>query len=106
MNDNDRELLEKDGWTIECESPFEIRHEDGSFGSGQAAQCVLASLQYEAQEGDSGELLAEDLGKLLRDNFRVEKANEADSGNTWVEKLIFKFGEETITEVIVKTHYQ
>lgn len=27
----DEQLLEKFGWTLECESPFEIRHEDGSF---------------------------------------------------------------------------
>lgn len=35
------ELLEKDGWTIECESPFEIRNTDGSFASGQAAHILL-----------------------------------------------------------------
>jgi hypothetical protein len=34
------EILEKEGWTIECESPYELRHVDGSFASGQAAYIV------------------------------------------------------------------
>ena len=34
------EILEKHGWTIECESPYELRHTDGSFASGQAAWIV------------------------------------------------------------------
>lgn len=37
----DETILEHHGWTMECESPFEIRHEDGSFASGQAAEIVL-----------------------------------------------------------------
>ena len=40
----DEELLEKNGWTVECESPFEIRHEDGSFASMLAADMVLYEL--------------------------------------------------------------
>ena len=27
------DLLKENGWEVECESPFEIRHEDGSFAS-------------------------------------------------------------------------
>jgi len=41
----DEQLLEKHGWTLECESPFEIRHEDGSFATGQAADIVLLALK-------------------------------------------------------------
>lgn len=41
MNEDDEKLLEKFGWTVECYSPFEISHEDGSFASGQAADVVL-----------------------------------------------------------------
>ena len=37
-------LLEKHGWVVECYSPFEIRHPDGSFASGQAADIVLHAL--------------------------------------------------------------
>ena len=43
-----REILEDNGWIIECESPFEIRHEDGS--TGQAANIVLYFLKPEEDE--------------------------------------------------------
>jgi len=35
-----RPPLEKAGWIIECESPFEIRHKDGSFATGQGAKII------------------------------------------------------------------
>lgn len=38
---SDEEILEKFGWEMECESPFEIRHKDGSFATQQAAEIVL-----------------------------------------------------------------
>ncbi len=41
MDEKNIKLLEKYGWTVECESPFEIRHEDGSFASEIAADIVL-----------------------------------------------------------------
>jgi hypothetical protein len=34
------EVFKRHGWTIECESPYELRHVDGSFASGQAAYIV------------------------------------------------------------------
>lgn len=34
-------ILEMTGWTIECESPLEIRHEDGSFATLNAAKEVM-----------------------------------------------------------------
>lgn len=40
-------LLQVAGWTIECESPLEIRHQDGSFATGQAAKMVISSLEEE-----------------------------------------------------------
>lgn len=40
MNKLDKSILEKKGWTIDCESPYELRHTDGSFASGQAAYIV------------------------------------------------------------------
>lgn len=46
--DDDMKLLEDNGWVVECESPFEIRSEDGcSFAKGQAAYSVLGDLKYE-----------------------------------------------------------
>jgi len=38
----DEKLLEDNGWIVECESPFEIRHKDGgAFASGFAAKILL-----------------------------------------------------------------
>lgn len=48
MDKNHEKLLEADGWEIECESPFEIRHiETGSFASGLAANVILGALVNE-----------------------------------------------------------
>lgn len=41
-------MLEKYGWVIECESPYELRHSDGSFATGQAANIV--ELHYRNKE--------------------------------------------------------
>lgn len=50
------DILESEGWTVECESPLELRHADGSFASGAAAEIVLGTiLEYCAppdQESD------------------------------------------------------
>lgn len=46
MNENDELILEKNGWTVECESPFRIRNnETGDFASGVAANVVLNSIK-------------------------------------------------------------
>lgn len=37
--------LTLEGWEVECEHPLELRHEDGSFASGQAARLVIEYLQ-------------------------------------------------------------
>ncbi|MBK6616193.1 hypothetical protein [Ottowia sp.] len=37
-------LLEQAGWTIECQSPLEIRHTDGSFATLNAARAVADAL--------------------------------------------------------------
>lgn len=50
MTKGDRKILADNGWIIECESPFEIRHKDGSIATGQAAYIVLASLYGDLQE--------------------------------------------------------
>ena len=46
MNEEDIKILESDGWVVECESPFEIRHEEtNSFASGYAAEIILQALK-------------------------------------------------------------
>jgi hypothetical protein len=41
---NKEELLEKLGWTIECQSPLEIVDKDGNVASGWAANIVINHL--------------------------------------------------------------
>jgi len=43
----DAELLEEQGWTIDCQSPFEISHRDGSSATGSAANMVVDALRAE-----------------------------------------------------------
>lgn len=50
MNPEDEELLKARGWTVECYSPFEIRHEDGSFAAHNAAEIVLMWLKENNEE--------------------------------------------------------
>lgn len=38
---NKEEILEQNGWTITCQSPFELEHEDGSVATGLAAEIVI-----------------------------------------------------------------
>ena len=46
--DDKKALLEFNGWVVECESPFEIRHEEsGSFATGLAAIMVATQLEQE-----------------------------------------------------------
>lgn len=48
MDEKTEALLAGAGWEVECWSPFEIRHEDGSFARGSAAQAVVDALQAPA----------------------------------------------------------
>ena len=51
MNFCDEQLLKKNDWVVECESPFEIRHtETGSFASGIAVEMVLQNLKSKANK--------------------------------------------------------
>jgi hypothetical protein len=49
MEENTK-ILERFGWQIICQSPFEIQHQDGSFASGQAANLVLEECRKEYRE--------------------------------------------------------
>lgn len=40
-------ILQHFGWTIESESPFELRHKDGSVATKQAASYLIDALQNE-----------------------------------------------------------
>lgn len=50
MTQDDETLLEREGWVVECQSPFEIRHtESGSFATGLAAKLVLQAVREEQE---------------------------------------------------------
>lgn len=45
-----QQYLEQNGWIIECESPLEIRHNEGSFATMYAAKVLLAELQSQYKD--------------------------------------------------------
>lgn len=61
------DLLKENGWEIECESPFEIRHEDGSFASMNAAYRVVEELRL-------SNVMSSVL--LIKDAYKAELINE------------------------------
>lgn len=50
--ESDDALLESLGWTVECQSPLEIRHTDGDFATGFAAKVLIDYLKSDAAAGD------------------------------------------------------
>lgn len=64
----DKKILKHFGWTIECQSPYEIKHEDGSFASGQAAHFVIEQLRSE---------YIEEQYEKLQDEYIQLKAKES-----------------------------
>lgn len=53
MSHLDKVLLDENGWQVECESPLEIRHEDGSTATGTGAEIVLAYYQRQSDAEDN-----------------------------------------------------
>lgn len=51
MDKNREEILNSYGWEVECYSPLEIRHEDGSFATLNAAKIVINSIISEVMDG-------------------------------------------------------
>lgn len=69
MSSSNEKVLEENGWIIECESPFEIRHkESGSFASNQAAYMILNELNLQKSEAELKQLKRE----KLREQFFKE----------------------------------
>ena len=46
----DKELLTEVGFMVECESPFEISHVDGSRATGLAARMIMRMLRDEEEQ--------------------------------------------------------
>ncbi len=41
MKPEDEEMLKKEGWTVDCDSPLEISHETGAVATGIAVDIIL-----------------------------------------------------------------
>jgi len=53
VSDEDKKVLEENGWNLDCESPFEISHEaTNSFASNGAADIVLRYLKDKLVESN------------------------------------------------------
>lgn len=48
----DREKIINYGWGIQCESPLEIKHKDGSFATLNAAEIVISYLLTDFSNDD------------------------------------------------------
>ena len=68
------DIFEKNGWVVECESPFEIRHADGSFASGYAAKII--ELSYE--EDDAYDTLYKAVCIFFREAIALPDDFESD----------------------------
>lgn len=62
-------------WEIECQSPFEIWHEDGSFASMNAAYSVVEELRLSA-------VMSSVL--LIKDTYKAKLIDK----NTFISKII------------------
>ncbi|MEK6829112.1 MAG: hypothetical protein AABY15_03215 [Nanoarchaeota archaeon] len=62
---SEEEILKEMGWTIVCQSPYEIEHEDGSTARGQSTQIVIDGIvaDYHAMKAEEEE--EEKLNKKL-----------------------------------------
>jgi hypothetical protein len=65
MKDSDIKILENNGWIVECESPFEISQENGSFASNNAAKLILETLRRE--NPNPLKILCNDLTNILEE---------------------------------------
>lgn len=59
-------LLDKYGWTMVCYSPLDIRHFDGSYAGGSAANLILADLR-EQERNKTIELTVDEIKTLISD---------------------------------------
>ena len=59
-------LFEKYGWEMNCYSPLDIVHEDGSYAGGSAALLILADIR-EQERDKTIELTVDDIVNLMDD---------------------------------------
>lgn len=75
----DEEILEKNGWVMECESPLEITDNEGSFAKTQAARIVIDSFHREYYEEQKEEFLR--AAKALIHRFEIGDIDDMEFKN-------------------------
>lgn len=99
MHTTDQQILEYNGWTLECESPLEIRHaQTGSFASGLAATAVIAELRSQVPDHPADSQQISDLADLaaLCDLTCViaEAAEKSEQADPWKDAYSLVFSDE------------
>ncbi len=94
------------GWTIECESPLEIRHTDGSFATLQAADYLILGLKqdYNFEQPKTQNISIKDLIAHSENLINVVNiANLEDTYQSWdiAYNLIFSVnGKQKIDQML------
>lgn len=83
------EMLEAMGWTITCQSPFEIEHTDGSTATGKSTQLVVDRIIQEYKTMKEEEAAQAELNKKLEvtKNLDLTKINGREIINFLLEAL-------------------
>ena len=97
------DLLKENGWTIECESPFEIRHEDGSFASMSAAHSVVEGLRLGAVSGSLRDNLINHYNALLTKNHKYQMGDD-DYGLSTSELTICRALTVILNDLKIRTN--
>ena len=95
MDKKEIKLLERNGWIIECESPFEIRHEDGSFATMFAAVTVLEELQREDNEANKTIKSLEELNNIQLTQLSLAEFNS----NEYRMKILYDNQEKILKAI-------
>jgi hypothetical protein len=101
MNDK---LLEANGWTVECHSPLEIRHEDGSFATLNAARTVIESIEEEDRKKRKHIVSIEYADALDEKGYFVRGIDQF--AKPIVVKRLFKKGDQVICKYADNLHLE
>jgi hypothetical protein len=88
------QYIESQGWMIECESPLEIRHDDGSFATQAAAKAVIAQLQEEFEAEDHTAKYSKHRGNLNALEIHTKALADLNEINQRIQTMIEKSQEK------------
>jgi len=107
MEPTEKEMLEAMGWTIVCQSPHELQHEDGSFVSGRFTQLVIDEIIEEYKEM-KGELKLPSFSVLANDNIATKEVLKLQfeilqyiiNDNSIYQRKVIYYKKEKIKELL------